>query len=148
MMGAGGEIALFKTAKAAVLIAAGVFCAQTWALQDTTGTNAGPATVTVTVADRARPISLKRGDTLEVRLESNPDSGYSWSVLPMSHPVLEERGKRFQPAGAGTRGMDLWRFEAVRQGKQRLRMRYARPGDADGPLAKTVFFQVVVQRER
>jgi inhibitor of cysteine peptidase len=126
-----------------------VFCTQAWALQDAAGTNQGPATVTVTVADRAQPISLKRGDTLDVRLESNPQSGYSWSVAPVSNPILEQVSKSFQPSGVGSRGMDTWRFKAVSRGKQRLRMQYRRPGEKDDdPAAKTVFFQVVVQRER
>jgi inhibitor of cysteine peptidase len=149
MMGAEGEAALVKTAKAVLLIAAGVFCAQAWGLQDASGTSRGPATVTVTVADRARPISLKRGDTLEVRLESNPQSGYSWSVAPVSNPVLEQVSKSFQPSGVGSRGMDAWTFKAINRGKQRLRMQYRRPGARDDdPAAKTIFFQVVVQRER
>jgi len=149
MMGAEGEGALVTTAKAVVLVAAGVFFAQAWGLQDAAGANRGPATVTVTVADRARPISLKRGDTLEVRLESNPQSGYSWSIAPVSNPILEQVGKSFQPAGVGSRGMDVWRFKAVGRGKQRLRMQYRRPGEKDDDsAAKTVIFQVVVQRER
>jgi inhibitor of cysteine peptidase len=135
-------------AKALVI---GVVAMSSWAygagLQDA----AQPA-MRVTVADSGRPVSLKLGDTLEVRLNSNPSTGFSWSVVSVNHPVLERVSNDFRPSGdsnvPGAGGTDIWLFKAVKTGKQSLRLVYRRPSEKDTVAAKTVFYRVVVQRVR
>ena len=46
------------------------------------------ATRVVTDADKGGDIQIKAGDTLEVRLSSNPSTRYMWYVHPKSTALL------------------------------------------------------------
>src|SRR5438874_44528 len=78
----------------------------------------------VTIADSGRVVNLKRGDTFEVRLESNPSTGYDWTVSHEKNDIVRKKSMKFMRGGAGdmpgTGGMDVWKFEAVKAGNQRL----------------------------
>jgi len=106
-------------------------------------------TLVVTEAE-AGPVALAVGQDLIVRLESNPSTGYSWTVAPSDAPVLAPREVQHMPdevpAGVvGAGGIDALRFSAVAAGTQTLTFRYARSWETDTPPAKEVVFTVTVQ---
>ena len=108
------------------------------------------SSVTVTGTDSGRVVNLKTGDTLAVRLASNPSTGYSWDVSKGKADVLLERNKVFERGAAdsplGTGGTDVWMFEAVKEGKQKVTFTYRRPWEKGASAAKTVWYSIVVQR--
>src|SRR5260370_38037698 len=59
-------------------------------------------------------VSLKVGAVLEVRLEANHTTGYSWVFAPVVNPVLMRQGRTVyqeDPAGStvGAGGVEGWR---------------------------------------
>jgi len=69
------------------------------------------------------------GDTLEVRLTSNPSTGYMWYVHPKSTAVLKLiRQRQTDPTepGVGRPVVQVFTFEPRRKGDGILLMRYVR----------------------
>jgi inhibitor of cysteine peptidase len=94
--------------------------------------------------------NLKVGAVMEVRLDANHTTGYSWVAAPVANPVLVSEGKAEYLENAaenrvGAGGVEVWRFKAVKAGKETLQFEYRRPWEKNVPAAKTVTFQVTVQ---
>jgi inhibitor of cysteine peptidase len=111
---------------------------------------AGAAGVTVVTEQSGGEVRLKVGSVLEVRLEANHTTGYSWIAAPVVNPVLVRQGRaayQEHAAGgkAGVGGVEVWRFKAVKAGKQGLQFEYRRPWEKGAPAAKIVTFSVTVE---
>lgn len=52
-----------------------------------------PTSVTVTAADAGTRVTVAQGGTLEVVLEANPSTGYSWTVEEVDETVLTQDGE-------------------------------------------------------
>ncbi len=72
-------------------------------------------------------------EEFEVRLESNPSTGYGWIIADGSLPVaLGLVADGFEPAETGlvgTSGTQWFHLEAVERGAGVLRLEYVRPFD-------------------
>jgi inhibitor of cysteine peptidase len=95
-------------------------------------------------------VSLKVGAVLEVRLEANHTTGYSWIAAPVANPVLMRQGAaRYEEHAtggkAGVGGVEVWRFKAMKAGKQGLQFEYRRPWEKGAPAAKIVTYAVTVE---
>ncbi len=95
-------------------------------------------------------VSLKVGAVLEVRLEANHTTGYSWIAAPVANPVLMRQGAaRYEEHAtggkAGVGGVEVWRFKAMKAGKQGLQFEYRRPWEKGAPPAKIVTYAVTVE---
>ena len=103
----------------------------------------GAATVVVSATNSGRLIYLSPGQTLEVRLMASPRNDFTWSVMPVSRPVLRQENRSSQP-GADPQGggLDLWRFTATERGRQTLRFEYRRPGELKA--GKIIFYRIIV----
>jgi inhibitor of cysteine peptidase len=83
----------------------------------------------VTDADKGATVQLKLGDTLEVRLRSNPTTGYQWYVHMRSTPLLRLTGQSqtsAQQPGVGRPIVQVFRFQAVSAGSGVLLLEYIR----------------------
>jgi inhibitor of cysteine peptidase len=116
------------------------------------GLAAGQTPNGVTVVDdkTAGDLNLKVGGRLEVRLEANHTTGYLWVQEPVEKPVLQKLGKavyRENPSDGkvGVGGVEIWKFKAVKAGKQSLRFEYRRPWEKTAAAAKTLSFDVTVE---
>jgi inhibitor of cysteine peptidase len=90
---------------------------------------------------------LQVGDMLQVNLESNPSTGYTWSVESLDPAVLKLVGEpEFHSASSalGASGAVTYRFEAVGAGQATLKMVYARPFEKGVPPLKTFAASVLV----
>ena len=110
----------------------------------------GAAEVTVVTDQTGGQVSLKVGAVLEVRMEANHTTGYSWIAAPVTNPVLVRQGPaKYEEHATGGKvgvgGVEVWRFKAVKGGKQGLQFEYRRPWEKKAAAAKTVTFQVTVQ---
>ena len=95
-------------------------------------------------------VSLKVGAVMEVRLDANHTTGYSWIVAPVANPVLMRQGKAEYLDNAaenrvGSGSVEVWRFKAVKAGKQGLQFEYRRPWEKGTPPVKMVTFSVTVE---
>ena len=117
------------------------------------GTTEHPPTtpgVTVVSGQAGGQVSLKVGAVLEVRLEANHTTGYSWIAAPVANPVLMRQGAaRYEEHAtggkAGVGGVEVWRFKAVKAGRQGLSFEYRRPWEKSAPSAKVVTYSVTVE---
>ena len=107
--------------------------------------------VTVTEADAGRPIGLRVGQELVVKLASQPSTGYGWTPRSAAEPVLAPLAApvyvRGEAAGGmvGVAGTQVWRFAAFRGGAQALAFDYRRPWERAQAPARTVSFPVEVR---
>jgi predicted secreted protein len=103
--------------------------------------------LTLRAADDGRAVSLRRGEVVEVKLEADRASGFTWipaqSLLPFMGtdglPVYEE------PAGAGAPGLETWRFIGREPGHAHLVFEYRRPSAPDAPPQKSLTFHFDVE---
>ncbi len=108
------------------------------------------ASVVDTVAIRAATaINAKVGQTFVVALDSNPTTGYSWSVIfGNGGGLFDNVGSTYlRPSSSmpGAGGKQLLLFRALHAGSTDLRLHYVRPFEPSSQNgAKTITFHVVV----
>jgi len=93
-------------------------------------------------------ITMRAGGVLEVKLESNPTTGYDWSVAQVDTKVIKQEGEaEFKQdkelIGAG--GITTIRMVAVSKGQTTLKLDYHRPWEKDIPPEKTYQVTIVVK---
>jgi len=91
---------------------------------------AAPAKV-VTDSDKGSAVHLRTGDTLEVRLKSNPSTGYMWYVHPRSTPLMKlVHQSETEPADRvpvpGRPIYQVFEFQAMGTGSGVLLLHYVR----------------------
>jgi len=93
------------------------------------------ATRVVTDADKGGDVQLKAGDTLEVRLSSNPSTGYMWYVHSKSTTLLKLTGQtqtkppepgEGRPMMVGQPIVQIFTFQSKRKGDGILLLHYVR----------------------
>ncbi len=90
--------------------------------------------------DNGSDIFLVQGDALQVRLSSNPSTGYAWTVASNAPSVLQPAGEaKFEPADKpkpGAAGTQSFAFRVVGGGGVFLELVYARASEKDAPPAR------------
>lgn len=112
------------------------------------------ATKVVTDADKGGDVQLKVGDTLEVRLSSNPSTGYMWYIHPKSTALLrltgqtetkpEEPGEG-QPMAVGRPIVQVFTFQPKRTGDGILLLHYVRSWEKPALGEEQFTLHVVVE---
>ena len=106
------------------------------------------ATTTVTGADNGKTIQLKALDTLVVRLDSNVSTGFSWSVLPTSTPLLKLQDRVYQDPEQpvpGRGGTQVFTFQTVSPGTGVLTLHYIRPWEKADPMETRFTVNISIQ---
>jgi len=97
-------------------------------------------------ADSTSEIAVVADETIEVRLESNPSTGYTWELSAMSTPgVVELIESSFEDSGKdieGAPGIEVFTFEAASSGAGVLRLEYIRPWE-DPPVPNRVVEYII-----
>jgi inhibitor of cysteine peptidase len=91
--------------------------------------------VTATAADAGSAFTLVTGDTLVVRLDANPTTGYDWRVMSTNEALLPAAGEAVYASSAdlpGAGGVDTFRFLAKAAGEATVQIGEFAPG-ADAP---------------
>jgi inhibitor of cysteine peptidase len=90
--------------------------------------------------DSGSHIFLTQGDAVQVRLPSNPTTGYSWTVASNAPSVLAAVGEaKFEPAAKplpGAAGTQFFAFRVVGGGGVFLELVYARPSEKGAAPAR------------
>jgi inhibitor of cysteine peptidase len=105
----------------------------------------GPKVVTLQADDTGKTIKLSSEDTLDVVLEGNPSTGYTWEIEESENPKLTLMGEPHFEAGAqipGAGGVFTFKFEVAESGTGDLRLIYHRTWETEPP-ART--FEVTVE---
>lgn len=100
----------------------------------------GPRGLILEEPDNGSDIFLAQGDAIQVRLNSNPSTGYSWTVASNAPSVLSPVGEpKFEPAEKpkpGAPGTQSFSFRVVGGGGAFLELVYGRPFEKDTPPAR------------
>lgn len=101
--------------------------------------------------DNGGRVEMKVGGTLEIELESNPTTGYTWQVIESGAGVLEQTGASdytsdSEGEGAvGVGGTETFTFEAIAAGEVTLELAYMRPWETEEEPADTFTLTVEVR---
>ena len=92
-------------------------------------------------------IELQPGQSLSVRLPSNPTTGYRWEVAQLDAAVLAQQGEAdYQQASdgqlTGAGGQETFLFQAGQSGQTTLKLVYHRPWETVADPASA--FEVTV----
>lgn len=93
------------------------------------GAVSGSDPVSLSAKDAGMTVHLKPGDTLEIALQGNPTTGYTWEVAPGSGDLLGQVGEpkfKADTSALGSGGIMTLQFKAVKQGTGPLRLIYHR----------------------
>ncbi len=97
--------------------------------------------------DNGSILTIRKGQTLVISLESNPTTGYSWQpVFDAQH--LEQVGEaEFDPGSdlVGAGGVETFRFKALEPGTTTLTLNYLRPWEADAPPEEVFELAITVE---
>ena len=101
--------------------------------------------ITLTRADEGRTVDVHAGDTVLVRLEENPTTGYRWAAEAGDDQVVAlESSDYVQPGSAvGGGGERLFTFRAKKAGSATVRLKLWREWEGETSVART--FTVAVR---
>ena len=106
------------------------------------------ATKVITDADKGGTVHLRLGDTLELRLKSNPTTGFMWYVEKESTPLLKlahQSQTDITEPGEGRPVYQVFRFEPRRGGDGVLRLHYVRSWEKPTPDDEQFDIRVVIE---
>ena len=106
------------------------------------------ATKVITDADKGGVVHLRLGDTLELRLKSNPSTGFMWYVEKESTPLLKlvhQSQTDVTEPGEGRPVFQVFRFEPRRGGDGVLRLHYVRSWEKPTPDDEQFDIRVVIE---
>jgi len=93
-------------------------------------------------------IELETGQTLTLKLDSNPTTGYDWDLIEIDPAILKQVGEvDYKPDSilTGSGGVNTYTFETVASGAARLKLIYHRAWETDSPPLETFILDVVVK---
>jgi predicted secreted protein len=109
---------------------------------------ASAADKVITDADKGGTIHLKTGESFELRLGSNPSTGYMWYLKKESTPLVklahQSQTEATEP-GVGRPVFQVFRFEAKRPGEGVLLMHYVRSWEPPTPEDEQFDLHIVVE---
>lgn len=114
----------------AIVAIAGVACTAS-------ADNSVPAVVNVT--ESGKQITLSPGDSLVVTLDSNPSTGFAWTISEITdEAIIDDVSNAFVGADTGMMGAggrEVWTFEAGDKGTSTIEMWYSRSWESVQPAA-------------
>ena len=107
------------------------------------------AILALNAADSGKQITANAGDSFTVTLDSNPSTGFSWSISSITdEDVIDDVNNEFNGADTGmvgAGGQEVWTFKAVDKGSSTIEMKYSRPWEQGVEPAATFNVTVVVK---
>jgi predicted secreted protein len=110
------------------------------------------ATKVITDADKGGVVHMKFDDRLELRLSSNPTTGYMWYVEKESTPLLKlHHQSQTDPAdqsaepAVGRPIFQVFTFEPKRRGAGALKLHYVRSWEKPTPEDEKFEIRVVIE---
>ena len=109
-----------------------------------TSCSASGGTVQLDEDDAGRTIDVTLGDRIDIELEGNPTTGYTWELL-QAVGVTQIGDATHEPESdlAGAPGTTRFSFEPAGEGEGSVRLIYHRPWEEEPPL-QTYEIQFVV----
>ena len=128
----------FSLALAALLLGFSVF---------TGCQSAASMTLTLTEADHGRAVRAKKGEAIQIVLEGNPTTGFTWIVDDLDTKVVAATTTpTYVPSSSalGAGGKFTLNFVALARGQTNMRVIYIRPSERGLQPAKTFAIMITV----
>ncbi len=95
-------------------------------------------------------ITAKSGENFSITMESNPTTGYSWSIEEPLPEILQKVSNEYKPYNTsgnivGSGGHEIWTFKAIAKGNTALTFQYSRPWEKDVPPIKKETYKINVK---
>ena len=98
-------------------------------------------------------LDVQAGETFEVKLGSNPTTGFQWSEEAQisDTAITIQEGHEFigpesePPPPPGTPGQEVWTFKALKKGSSTIYLEYSRPWEGGEKREWTCTVNVVVK---
>jgi general secretion pathway protein G len=107
------------------------------------------ATLPVDASFDGKTLDAKVGDVVEIKLDGNPTTGYSWSTTKLQGDSVKQNGdpayaQKNNDGRVGGGGTFTFKFTVEKVGQSTLNLGYARPWEKVDPIQK---FTLVVKVE-
>ena len=104
--------------------------------------------VSITQKDAGTTVHVKQGSIVNITLEGNPTTGYTWEVAPGASGALEQQGEpsfKADSSALGSGGMMTLQFKAARAGTSTLKLIYHRSFEPNVAPLQTFEVTIVVE---
>lgn len=108
----------------------------------------GPRALELDAEDDGGSATLDVGQSLTLRLESSPTTGYGWEIVGLEEQevlTLAERSYKSDSMLLGAGGVDTFELVAATAGEADLVLVYRRAWEQDQAPLKSFFFHVTVR---
>jgi inhibitor of cysteine peptidase len=108
------------------------------------------STIIPVASATVKTIHLKKGETVQVELPSNPSTGFSWapSSLHSRNTMLEIEELPYQAQNTGlvgSGGRQVWNIAGKKRGTAHIKFEYKRPWEKGVRPAKIERFEFIIQ---
>lgn len=115
--------------------------------EPTPTTTTAPIPISATDGDDGKTLFVRRGGLIELRLASNPSTGYGWFVVSTTN-IKQEGEAAYEaspvaPGVVGSGGFSVFRFRGVKNGTGDLALDLRAPGYKEGDAPAKTFRAVV-----
>ena len=99
----------------------------------------------ITEVDNGKTIILKSGEALEIRLNENASTGFTWleEITPNDVLTLEKEDFIQNNLTPGGNTVHQWVYKGKKTGQKRIKFVYQRPWVKDQPAEKE--FEIIVR---
>jgi inhibitor of cysteine peptidase len=90
--------------------------------------------MTLTQSNNGKSVTISQGETVRMRLDENPSTGFRWVLEQGNDEILELLTSDYiqgSGAGVGGAGQRVWKFTAKKSGDVRLVMKRWRAWEGD-----------------
>ncbi len=103
--------------------------------------------VSISKSDLGKTVHVHKGDSISVKLDENPTTGYRWVVETVDNQILELLGSSYSPleTGIGAGGLRSFNFLVKLQGKANLQLKLIREWESSS--AAIDHFEVILQAQ-
>lgn len=106
----------------------------------------------LTQSQNGSRIKVIKGSEIQIILDSNPTTGFSWQIIAFDSSVIHLQSEEMlakeknaeDEIRVGTPGKQLFRFKALQNGKTKLLLDYRRPWEKTAPAANQFSIEITV----
>lgn len=107
-----------------------------------------PDTVVITESGKGEAFQVVSGNILEIRLKSQPGTGFTWRLINVDMMKLQFIGQSIEETTQEVSGgieYQVFQFKAIASGKLELELHYSRPFEKEKPPARVFRINVNVK---
>jgi inhibitor of cysteine peptidase len=105
----------------------------------------------LTEVDNGRTIEISKGASLSITLQSNPSTGYAWTVATIDSTILQQQGDKVYQQGntdpnvVGAGGTETFTFKGLTAAQTTLQLIYSRVWETDVAPLQTFEITIIVK---